>query len=102
MPKDRTRRRVLAPDVEIVVERSSTKPVEYAIMLIVRRDGIWQTICTFDNAHDPTEHHEHRYIGTEKQAPTTFVGTANDAMAKAERELLSEWPSIVSEWEATR
>ena len=33
MPKDRTRRRFLASDVQIVIERSSAHPVEYAIVL---------------------------------------------------------------------
>jgi hypothetical protein len=63
MPKDRIRRYRLAPDVRVVIQRSSAHPVEYAIMLLVERDGEWHTVRTFDNAHDPTEHHEHRYIG---------------------------------------
>lgn len=43
----------------MVVERSSTHPVEYAITLIVQRDGAWHAVRVFDNAHDPDEHHEH-------------------------------------------
>jgi hypothetical protein len=39
MPKDRRRRRRLARDVRIVIERTSSHPVEYAIMLVVRREG---------------------------------------------------------------
>lgn len=58
----------------MVVERSSTHPVEYAIVLLAFRGGVWQTVRTFDNAHDPTEHHEHRYIGSEKQPPTVRMG----------------------------
>ncbi len=38
-------------------------------MLLVERDGEWHTVRTFDNAHDPTEHHEHRYVGSKKQEP---------------------------------
>jgi hypothetical protein len=37
--------------------------------ILVERDGEWHTVRIFDNAHDPTEHHEHRYVGTEKQEP---------------------------------
>jgi hypothetical protein len=41
--------------VQIIVERSSTHPVEYAIVLLVERDGVWHTVRTFDNAHAPDE-----------------------------------------------
>lgn len=71
MPKDRTRRRFLASDVQLVVERSSEHPVEYAIVLLALRDGGWRTVRTFDNAHDPSEHHEHACFGLEKQSPTS-------------------------------
>jgi len=47
---------------------------------LVGRDGEWHTVRTFDNAHDPTEHHEHRYVGSEKQAPFVTHGPVNDAM----------------------
>lgn len=80
MSKDRTRRRFLASDVQLVVERSSEHPVEYAIVLIVLRDGRWRTVHTFDNAHGPSEHHEHVYVGVEKQSPTVTYGPVNDAM----------------------
>ena len=74
MPKDRTRRRFLASDVQLVIERSSEHPVEYAIVLLVLRDGRWRTVRTFDNAHDPSEHHEHVYVGLEKQPPIVTYG----------------------------
>jgi hypothetical protein len=80
MPKDRSRRRRVARDVRIVVERSSTHPVEYAIMLLVEHEGAWHTVRTFDNAHSPEEHHEHRYVGSEKQDPIITHGSLNDAM----------------------
>lgn len=44
MPKDRTRRRFLASDVQLVVERSSKHPVEYAIVLLVLRDSRWRNL----------------------------------------------------------
>jgi hypothetical protein len=69
MPKDRIRELLLAPDVLVVIRRSSTHPIEYAIILLVERNGTWHTVRTFDNAHAPEEHHEHRYVGSEKQAP---------------------------------
>jgi hypothetical protein len=86
----------------MVIERSSTHPVEYAIVLLVLRDGAWRTVRTFDNAHDPTEHHEHRYIGIEKQPPTVTHGPVNEAMHAVEVKLLEGWSDIVSEWESTR
>jgi hypothetical protein len=100
--KDRRRRRRLARDVRIVIERTSSHPIEYAIMLVARRDGRWHTVRTFDNAHDPHEHHEHRYIGPEKQPPSVARGPINDAMHAAELKLLDGWRDIVDEWERTR
>jgi hypothetical protein len=101
MPKDRRRRRFLAPDVQLVTERTSTHPVEYAIVLLAFRDGTWHTARTFDNAHGPTEHHEHPYIRSEKQPPTIKQGPVNEAMHAAEIGLLGSWSDIVSEWEST-
>jgi hypothetical protein len=100
--KDRTRRRELARDVQIVVERSSTHPVEYAIVLLVERDGAWHTVRTFDNAHAPEEHHEHRYIRSDKQPPIVSHGSPNEAMRAAEIKLLTSWSDIVRSWEARR
>jgi hypothetical protein len=101
MPKDRRRRRFVAPDVQIVVERSSAHPVRYAIVLLVERNGTWHTVGTFDNAHAPEEHHEHRYVGSEKQPPIITYGAVNDGM-QAEVKLLEGWSDIVHEWEGTR
>jgi hypothetical protein len=102
VPKDRRRRRFPAADVQIVVERSSAHPVRYAIMLLALRDGAWHTVRTFDNAHDAEEHHEHRYVGSEKQPPAVTHGPVNDAMHTAELNLLRCWSDIVHEWENTR
>ena len=99
MPKDRVRSLFLAPDVQIRVERSSAHPVEYAIILIVYRDGRWCPVRTFDNAHSREEHHEHRYVGAEKQPPTVTHGPVNEAMHAAEEALLANWGAIVREWE---
>lgn len=95
MLRDRARRRFLASDVQLVVERSSEHPIEYAIVLLVLRDGRCRTARTFDNAHDPSEHHEHRYVGLEKQPPTVTYGSVNDAMCAAELKLLRDWRDIV-------
>ncbi|HYM45951.1 MAG TPA: hypothetical protein VES65_07300 [Solirubrobacteraceae bacterium] len=102
MPKDRQRELFLAPDVLVVIQRSSAHPVEYAIMLLVERDGEWHTVRTFDNAHAPDEHHEHRYVGSEKQAPIVTLGPANDAMHAVEVKLRGGWSDIVRSWENTR
>jgi hypothetical protein len=62
MPKDRIRRHRLAANARLVIERSSTHPVRYAITLHVYRDDKWVCIHTFDNSHAPHEHHEHAYM----------------------------------------
>lgn len=102
MPKDRRRRRFVAQDVQIVIERSSAHPVRYAIVLLVLRDGVWQAVRTFDNAHDPTEHHDHSYVGGEKLPPAITHGPVNEAMHAAEVKLLEGWSDIVSDWENAR
>jgi hypothetical protein len=45
MTKDRTRRRELARDLQIVVERSSTHPVEYAIVLVALDKSLISAAC---------------------------------------------------------
>jgi hypothetical protein len=82
--------------------RSSTHPVEYVIVLLVRREGRWHTVRTFDNAHAPEEHHEHRYVGADKQPPTVTYGPVNEAMHGAILTLERSWPDIVGSWESTR
>ena len=86
----------------MLVERSSSHPVEYAIVLVVLREGRWHTVRMFDNAHDRTEHHEHRYLGDEKQPPIVTRGPVNVAMNEAETRLRTTWPAIVESWERMR
>jgi hypothetical protein len=49
-----------------------------------------------------TEHHEHRYVGSEKQDPIVTHGPVNDAMHAAEVKLRENWSDIVRSWERTR
>ncbi len=102
MRKDRYREIVVADGIKIVVERSSGHPVEYAIMLLAYRDGAWRNVCTFDNAHDPEEHHEHGYIGDDKEPPDVTYGPVNEAMDRALLKLRESWADIVGIWEITR
>ncbi|MEX2023573.1 MAG: hypothetical protein WD993_00690 [Thermoleophilaceae bacterium] len=100
--KDRERQIYLEDgQSRIVVRRSSTHPVEYAITLITRHDGRDHAVRTFDNAHDVEEHHEHRYIGSEKQPPSIVRRSVNDAMKRAEEALLAHWRAYVDEWKQT-
>jgi hypothetical protein len=71
-------------------------------VLLVRRDVVWHTVRTFDNAHAPEEHHEHRYIGSEKQAPIVTHGPVNDAMHAVETKIRGDLSDIVRSWEHTR
>jgi hypothetical protein len=93
---------LLAPDVLVVIRRSSAHPIDYAIVLLVERNGTWHTVRTFDNAHAPKEHHEHRYVGSEKQAPVVTQGPVSEAMRAAEVKLLGGWGDIVRSWENAR
>jgi hypothetical protein len=71
-------------------------------VLLIERGGAVHTVRTFDNAHAPTEHHEHRYVGVEKQEPIVTHGPINDAMHAAEVKLRRGWRDIVRSWERTR
>jgi hypothetical protein len=102
MPKDRRIVLDLAEDARIVFERSSAHPVEYAVLLLIFRDGKWHTVRAFDNAHDVEEHHEHRYVGDEKQPPIITRGPVNQAMHNALYGLIENWRAIADQWEETR
>jgi hypothetical protein len=99
--KDRERYWPLAAGVRLYYQRSSAHPVEYAITLRVLRDGRWQTIHLFDNSHGVEQHHEHRYVGSCKQAPVVSHGAVNTAMNAAMEKLHTIWPEIVDAWERT-
>lgn len=109
-PKDRSREERPDRDVRIRITRSSTHPIEYAVVLLARRKGRWHTVRVFDNAHDPEEHHahdpeehhEHRYMGEEKQPPTVTRGPVSDAIRAAILACRASWADIVREWESTR
>jgi hypothetical protein len=100
--KDRYREERLADDVHIRIRQSSAHPVEYAIVLVVHRERRWHTVCVFDNAHEADEHHEHRYVGAEKQAPKITRGLVNVAMHAALVTLRAAWRDIVRNWEMSR
>lgn len=85
--------------MEVLFERSSARPIVYAIVLRVKRDGRWHTVRTFDNAHSPEEHHEHAYVRDEKQEPTVTHGSIDDAMHAADLKIRANWRDIVSDWE---
>jgi hypothetical protein len=101
-PKDRTRIQSLAEDVDLVIEQSSTHPVDYAVILRARRNGEWLTVCLFDNAHATEEHHEHHFRGGVKQAPIVTRGPVNDAIAEALLRLQMEYADIVRQWDQDR
>jgi hypothetical protein len=88
--------------VRIRITRSSTHPVQYAVVLLARREGRWHTVLVFDNAHDPEEHHEHRYLGDDKQPPTVSRGPVNEALHAAIVTCRRAWADIVRAWETTR
>ena len=52
-------------------------------------------------ARSQPEHHEHRYIGSEKQEPIITRGSVNDAMHAAEVKIRGGWSDIVRSWENT-
>lgn len=92
----------LAVDTAIIAKRSMRRPFIYSIVLLVERGGLWQAVCTFDNAHNVREHHDHRYVGSERQEPIVTYGPETTAMAEVLLRLGSEWADMVSAWDRTR
>jgi len=101
-PKDRDDWRRLAPDVWMLTLRSSTHPIEYAIILVALREGRLHNVRVFDNSHGREEHHEHRFRGEEKLPPTVTYGPVNSAMNAAEAKIKRHWRAMVLVWERTR
>ncbi len=50
----------------------------------------------------PEEHHEHRYVGSEKQDPIVVKGPVNEAMHAVEAKLEAGWSEYHRSWESTR
>jgi hypothetical protein len=91
--------RSLAADARILVDMEGRPMERYAIMLQLRIDGQWQTICLLDNAHG--DHDMHRYTGTEKQPAELFEeGAAKDVAPKAIRYLIDHWEAIAESWKS--
>ena len=104
MDKDRESVHPIAgtDEVQIVYRRSSARPVEYAILLQVRRPNGWETRVVADNSHADRhvdEHHYHRYLEGEKQPaePLPFEASdTNDAMAKIIDWFAENWTELIS------
>ena len=99
--RDRLRVESLDDTNHIVITRSSTHPVSYAITLVTTWRGRDYAVRTFDNAHTADEHHEHRYIGPDKQPPTVESGPVNEAMVRALDRIQRNWRAYVEEWKRT-
>lgn len=68
-------------------------------MLRVLDEGRYRTIHLFDNAHGEAEHHEHAYIGFEKQPPMAiWHGDWREAMDGALVKLVAQWADILDDW----
>jgi hypothetical protein len=98
----RTWRLELREDVAIIAKRSAGSSFTYSIVLVVRRDNVWQAIRTFDNAHEVNEHHDHRYVGSERQQPIISYGPETIAMGSTMVTLREQWADIVNEWDKSR
>jgi hypothetical protein len=89
-------------DAQIVYRRSSTRPVEYAILLQVRTPNGWETRIVADNSHADRhvdEHRCHRYLDGEKQLaePLPFkVSDTNDAMGRIIEWFGENWSELIS------
>lgn len=50
----------------------------------------------------PEEHHEHHYIGDEKQPPIVTYGPVNAAMSTALNRIVRSWQSMAERWDESR
>lgn len=95
----------LQPGVRIRYCRSEhhQRPVLYAITPEVLRAGEWLTVCLWDNADDPSEHHEHKYNRASGKQPARLLHyrSSNEAMSAAITAAGSNWQQIIARWEGT-
>lgn len=95
----------LATDARIRYCRSEhhERPIRYAITLESLLDGEWSTVCLWDNADAPSEHHEHRYNrASGKLAPRLLPHrSSNKAMNNAIDTATLDWRRIVARWEGS-
>jgi len=91
-----------AEDVQIVHRRLDTRPVEYAILLQVRRAKGWETGIVAGNFHVDRQVEEprcHRYIEGERQPaePLPFEASdVEDATARIIDWFAEHWTELVS------
>ncbi|HWM64432.1 MAG TPA: hypothetical protein VNP96_10645 [Solirubrobacterales bacterium] len=89
--------RPLSTDARVLVELKGRPLEQYAVMLQLRKEGLWQTIRLLDNAHG--DHDMHRYTGAEKQPAERFAeGTVNEVAPMAIRYLIHHWEAIAESW----
>jgi hypothetical protein len=90
----------LDADARIAFRRSARPPIQYAITLEIEISAQWQVIRLWDNAHAPSEHHEHEYtrnVGKLSPPKRTF-GSVNEAMDSAVRTAREHWREIRAQW----
>ncbi len=91
--------RPLAADARVLVELEGHPLERYAVMLQLRIEGQWQTICLLDNAHD--RHDLHRYTGMDKQPAERFAeGSVNKIVPMSIRYLIDHWEAIARSWKS--
>jgi hypothetical protein len=89
--------RPLAADARVLVDLEGRPLKRYAVMLQLRIEGRWQTICLLDNAHG--DHDLHRYTGSEKRPAERFAeGSVNEVVPMAIRYLIGHWEAIAESW----
>lgn len=96
---------VVPGKVQIMLCRTSSMPIVYAVMLRVMRNGSWETVVVADNTHEHdgkqtvAPHHYHEYIDGEKQEgkPLPFQPKdVNEAMSGVMKCFRSNWKEFAT------
>ncbi len=73
--------------------------VRFAVVLLARLDGAWQTVELFDCSHDDrNDRHRYHRDGTKGAAETFHRGTPGEAMRAAFDLIRTDFERMIERW----
>ncbi|MDX6652463.1 MAG: hypothetical protein QOJ38_1244 [Solirubrobacterales bacterium] len=90
------------PDVHLRVSFRTDRTglvVSYSLVLIALRDGGWQTVRVWDNAHGVNEMHRYTRTGGKQRGEIFYRGDFGAAMRVAHAEALAAYRAMIESWD---
>src|SRR5215207_2470774 len=70
----------------------------YSVTLLAWREGSWQTVRVYDNAHGVNEMHRHTLSGGKQRAEVFHSGTASEAYNQARDAVADGYEEMIAGW----